>query len=77
MEPESSLPCSQQPTNLSQMNQVHASRLILLAHILILFSQLRLDIPSGLFTSGFQKEFCKNSSYHPFVLHNHPTDDIC
>jgi hypothetical protein len=54
MEPEGSLPCSQEPSigpyqEPNQSSPYHP----ILRSILILFTHLRLALPSGLFPSGF------------------------
>jgi hypothetical protein len=56
MEPEGSLPCSQEPAT-GHYPELHASSphlsiLFLLKSILILSSHLRLGLPNGLFPSG-------------------------
>jgi hypothetical protein len=50
MEPEGPLPCSKDPSTLSQINPYHP---ISQRSILILSTHLRLGLPSGLFLSGF------------------------
>jgi hypothetical protein len=56
MEPEGSLPCSQEPSPLvpiiSQINPIQTIRTYLRS-ILILSTHLRLGLPSGLFPSAF------------------------
>jgi len=57
MEPEGSLPCSQEPAN-GPYSEPGASKpqLTTVSPKSILFSHLRLGLPSGLFHAGFQIE---------------------
>jgi hypothetical protein len=52
MEPEGSIPCSQEPST-SPYPEPYPSHPIPLRSILILSTRLRLGLPSGLFPSGF------------------------
>jgi hypothetical protein len=51
MEPEGSLPCSQEPS--TEQHQSSPYHPITLRSILILFTHLLLGLPSGIFPSGF------------------------
>jgi hypothetical protein len=55
MEPEGSLPCSQEPSTgpYPEPDQSNPSQPISLRSILLLSRYLRLGLPSGLFPSGF------------------------
>jgi hypothetical protein len=54
MEPEGSLPCSQEPSTGPYPEPDRPSPILSLQdHILILSTHLRLGLPSGLFRSGF------------------------
>jgi hypothetical protein len=53
MEPEGSLPCSQQPCALLYLSQANTVHRISLRSILILSSHVRLDLPNCLFLPGF------------------------
>jgi hypothetical protein len=70
MEPESSLPCSQEPSTdpypePDQSKQYHP--------ILILSTHLLLELPSGLFPSGVPTKFLYTFLLSLFVLHALPT----
>jgi hypothetical protein len=76
MEPEGSLPCSQEPTTLpypepDQSSQYHR-HLISLRSILILSTHLRLRLLRGLFPSGFPTNILYAFVFSPFVLHALP-----
>jgi hypothetical protein len=62
----------------SQINPVHVPY-ISSESILIIFSYLCLDLPSGLFSSSFPVNPCMHSSLHPYVhtphLSHHPWFD--
>ena len=61
MEPQSSLPCSKQPTicpYLSHLNPLHTISSCFLRSIIILASNLSLTFPNGLLPSGFQLKQC-------------------
>jgi hypothetical protein len=56
MEPEGSVPCSQEPPSIGPYSEPYQSNPyhpILFRSILILSTHLRLGVPSGLFPSGF------------------------
>jgi hypothetical protein len=53
MAPEGSLPCSQEPSTGPYPQPGQSSKYFSIRSILILSSQKRLDIPSGVFPSGF------------------------
>jgi hypothetical protein len=53
MEPEGSLPCSQEPSTSAKSIQSILSHYISLRSILILFKHLRLGLPSGIYPSRF------------------------
>jgi hypothetical protein len=55
MGPEGSLPCSQEPSTSQypEPDQSNSSHSIYLRSIVILSTQLRLGLPSGLLLSGF------------------------
>jgi hypothetical protein len=67
MEPEGSLPCSQESSTgpYPEPGQSHPCHPIALRPILICFTHLRLGLPSGLFPSGFLYAFL----FSPFVPH--------
>jgi hypothetical protein len=74
MEPEGSLPCSQEPSTgpypePDQSNPYHPISLI---SILILSTYLRLGLPSGPFPSGFPINILYTFIFSPFVLHALP-----
>jgi hypothetical protein len=62
MEPEGSMPCSQEPST-GPYPEPHPSNPISLRSILILTTHLRLGIPIGLFPSGFPTNIL-----HAFLL---------
>jgi hypothetical protein len=75
MEPEASLPCSQEPSTgpypqPHQSNPYHPIPHIFA--IIILSSHLLLGLPSGLFPSGFPPTSYMHLSSPPFVLHALP-----
>jgi hypothetical protein len=73
---EDSLPCYQQPPLfpiLSETNQIHSPRPISVTSILILFSYLRLHVPSGLYPSGLSTNPCIHFSSLPCMLMHHPS----
>jgi hypothetical protein len=70
MEPESLLPCSQEPSTgphseLDQSRQYHP----IVRSILISSTHLRLGLPSGPFPSGFPINILHTFIFSPFVLH--------
>jgi hypothetical protein len=69
MEPEGSLPCSQEPSTgpYPEPDQFIPSYPYLSISILILSTHLRLGLPSGLIPSGFSADI-----FAPFVLHALP-----
>jgi hypothetical protein len=77
MEPEGSIPCSQEPSTgpYPEPYQSTPSHPIFLRSILILFTHLRLSIPSGLFPSGLPTNilyaflFSPHSCYMPRPYH--------
>jgi hypothetical protein len=75
MEPEGSLPCSQNPAT-DPYPEPDYSRpyphSIFLRLILILSSHLRLGLPSGLFPSGFSTKTLHEFLFSPYVLHALP-----
>jgi hypothetical protein len=73
MEPEGSLPCSQEPstgpyTEPDQSNPYHTIR-SLLRSISLLSTHLRLGLPTGLFPSGFLTNILYAFLFVPLVLH--------
>jgi hypothetical protein len=73
MEREISLPCSQEPsTGLypePDRSSLYHPIIFLLSSILILSTHQRLDLPSGLFLSGFRTNILHAFPSPPFVLH--------
>jgi hypothetical protein len=76
MKPESSLPCSQEPSagpypEPEQSNPIQSipSHPISLRSVLILSTHLRHGLPSGLFLLVFPPISYMHASSHPFVLH--------
>jgi hypothetical protein len=70
MECSDTLPCPQEPASrLNQVEQMHAFPFCCLRSVLILFSCLFLDIPSGLFRSGFRTIILTHLFYASRVLH--------
>jgi hypothetical protein len=76
MEPEGSLPCSQEPSTSPYPKPDRSSQyhriLSFLRPILILSTHLRPDLPSGLFPSGFPTYILYELFLSPFVLHALP-----
>jgi hypothetical protein len=75
MEPEDSLPCSQEHSTgpYPEPDQSSTYQLILsLRSILILSTDQRLGHPSGLFPSGFPTNILDAFIFSPFVLHALP-----
>jgi hypothetical protein len=76
MEPEGSLPCSQEPCTgpypEPDRSSPYQSLPISLRSILILSIHLRLGLPSGLFHSGFPTNIYMHSSSPPYVVHALP-----
>jgi hypothetical protein len=71
MEPVGSLPCSQEPstdTYLNQINPVHTTPSKMYFNIV----HLRLGLPSGLFPSGFPTKILYEFLFSPWVLHALP-----
>jgi hypothetical protein len=78
MELEGSLPCSQEPSTgpypkPDQSNPYHS---ISLRSILILFTHIRLGLPSGSFLLAFPSISYMHSTFPPFVLHALPIASI-
>jgi hypothetical protein len=73
MEPESSLLDSQETSTGSYPKPVQSSPYdIILSKILIISSNLRLGLPSGLFLSGFPTKTLYSLLFYPYVLHALP-----
>jgi hypothetical protein len=68
MEPEGSLPCSQEPSTGPYPEAGRSSPYHLIT-ILILSIQLRLGLTTGLFPSGFLTNFLYAFPFSPFALH--------
>jgi hypothetical protein len=70
MEPESSLPCSQESWSLTWARSIQSipPHLSSLTSILILTSHLRPSLPSDLFPSGFHTKIIHAFLFSPFVL---------
>jgi hypothetical protein len=71
MKPVGSLPCSQEPstnTYLNQINPVHTTPSYL-SKIYFNIVHLRLGLPSGLFPSGFPTKILYEFIFSPWVLH--------
>jgi hypothetical protein len=79
MEPEGSLPCSQEPSTgpYPEPDQSNPAHPISLRSILLLTTRLRLGLPSGLFPSGFPTYILHAFLFSPFVLHALPSPLIC
>jgi hypothetical protein len=75
MEPEGSLSCSQEPSTGPYPEPDHANPshpiLSLVRSILMLYTHLRLGLPSGLFPSDFPTNILY-AFFSPFVLHALP-----
>jgi hypothetical protein len=70
MEPEGSLPCSQEPsTGPYPQPDGFSSHHPILRSILVISTHLRLGLPSGLFPSGFSTNILYAYLFSPFVLH--------
>jgi hypothetical protein len=76
MEPEDSLPCSQESSAgpYPEPDQSNPSHPISLRSTLILFIRLGLDLPSGLFPSGYPINILYAFLFFPFVLHALPIE---
>jgi hypothetical protein len=74
MEPEGSLPCSQEPSTgpYPEPEQSNPSHPISLRSILILFIHLHRGLPSGLFPSGFRTNIVYAFVFAPLLLHALP-----
>jgi hypothetical protein len=72
MEPEGSLPCSQEPSSGPYPDPDRSSPYNPILSILILPTYLRLGLPSGLIPSGFPTNILYAFLLSPFVLHALP-----
>jgi hypothetical protein len=75
MQAEGSLPCSQKPATGSYPDKDESSlyhSVLFLRSLLILYSHLRLGLPTGLFHSGFPTKILYVLLFFPYMLHDPP-----